>query len=417
MQSRQVNENRIDSEEIEVRTGAKKEDSIEGKASIPFRIATLSIASILIALTGCTQTITVDDLIPERQPPYRSSTSLPPLEVPPDLERTAINDPLALPNQGATHSQYAAGNDPSNPAVLPSVDSVSIMRNGNRRWLVVEAEPEALWPRLREFWLRQGFTLVKEEPASGVMETDWLERSGDLPVGLVQSLLSNISKVLYGVGVRDQYRTRIDRADEPGATEIHISHLGTERIFSDGEATGQRHREGVGEMVWKPIAADPGLEAEMLTRMMVFLGLKDSQADSLIEGTPVSAVFARIESDERHPLFLRLEEDPQSAWQRIGRALARAGFTIEGRDEAQGVYRVSYIDDTASEASASWLSGLKFWERSGSKEPEPETYRLLLIGQNVEGVLHTRLVVQKDDGVPDAGPDAMRVLSLLQSAL
>lgn len=416
MHSRQVNKNRIDSKEIEVRTGAKKGYSIEGEASIHFRIATISIASILIALTGCTRTVTVDDLLPERQPTYRSSTSLPPLEVPPDLERTAINDPLALPSEDATHSQYAARNNPSDPAVLPSVDSVSILRDGDRRWLVVEAEPETLWPRLREFWLRQGFTLVREEAALGVMETDWIERSGDLPVGLIQSLLDNISKVLYGVGVRDRYRTRFERAAQPGTTEIHVSHLGTERIFSDGDATGQRHLEGVGQMVWKPIPADPGLEAEMLTRIMIFLGLKENRADALIAGTPVSAVSARIESDDRHPLSLRLEGDSQSAWQRLGTALDRAGFTIEDRDRAQGVYLVSYIDDAdASNASASWLSGLKFWERSGSKESE--TYRIALVEESVGGASHTRLVVQNDEGVPDAGPDAMRVLSLLQGFL
>ncbi|MBF2760329.1 MAG: outer membrane protein assembly factor BamC [Ectothiorhodospiraceae bacterium AqS1] len=418
--SRQAGKNRIEASRIEVRIAAKKKRSIEDGASFRFSIDAPRIVLALIALSalsGCTRTVTVDDLLPERQPPYRSSASLPPLEMPPDLERTAINDPLALPGEGVTHSQSTARNGASAGAVLPKVESVSIERDGNRRWLVAEAEAEVLWPRLREFWLRQGFNLVREESAAGVMETDWLERSGDLPIGAIPALLGNISRILYGVGVRDQYHTRVERGEKPGTTEIYVSHRGTERIFSDGDATGQRQREGVGEMIWKPLGADPGLEAEMLTRIMIFLGFEASEADALIAGAPPSTTPARIESDERYPLSLRLDTDRKSAWQRLGAALDRAGIGVEERDAAQGVYSVSYLDD-ADKASASWLSVLKFWEGSDSNEAESKTHRLILIEETVEGASpHTRIVVQNEAGGADASPAAMRLLSVLQDHL
>ncbi len=422
MQSRKVNEDRPDSKEPEVRTGATKTGSIASETSFPFRIARAAACGILIGLVGCTTTVDVDDLLPEREPSYKSSTSLPPLEVPPDLARTAVNDPLALPQNQAIDAQSAGRDTPFASAVLPDVDRISLERDGNRRWLVVEGEPEALWPLLRDFWQRRGFALAREESLAGVMETEWLERSGDASQGLFQSLLGNLSRAFYGTGIRDRYRTRFERGAKAGTTEIYVTHRGAERIFYDGDASGQQRREGVGEMVWKPIAADPGLEAEMLTRIMVFLGLNESEAGALIDGAgtegagAVPALGARLESDERHPLFLVWDEDLPSAWQRLGLALDRAGFVIDDRDRGQGLYRVRDDADASGASSASWLSGLKFWERS---ERRPKSYRLLLVESGVEegASKRTRLIVQDEPGTVDAGPDAMRILSRVQEFL
>ena len=60
-------------------------------------------------------------------------------------------------------------------AVLPEIDGARIESSGGERWLAVAAEPEAVWPGIRDFWIDQGFTLETEEPAVGVMETNWAE--------------------------------------------------------------------------------------------------------------------------------------------------------------------------------------------------------------------------------------------------
>ena len=49
-------------------------------------------------------------------------------------------------------------------------------RNGDKRWLVVDAAPGQVWTKARDFWLTQGFIVEMEDPSIGIMETDWAEK-------------------------------------------------------------------------------------------------------------------------------------------------------------------------------------------------------------------------------------------------
>ena len=154
------------------------------------------IGAVAVAATalagGCSGTL--DDVAPKRGPSYKSSRSTAPLEVPPDLLGSSLGDSLPISEGDATDSQYAsrAGTQPASP-VLPRADGARIERSGQDRWLVVTAAPDALWPRLRDFWIDQGFTLTTENPATGVMETDWAEKQTPLPGGALSGLTKQLS--------------------------------------------------------------------------------------------------------------------------------------------------------------------------------------------------------------------------------
>ena len=217
----------------------------------------------------------------DRQPSYKSSTSAPPLEIPPDLTSSSIRDTLAIPGVGATYSQHASGEGGagtrSGAVVLREVENARIERSGDQRWLVISMTAEEAWPRLRDFWIDQGFAVETEEPDVGVMETDWAAVESPLPAGALKKLTNLINEGLHGVAVRDRYRTRIERGAEAGTTEIYISHRGAEQMYiGDDALLGQQ--DEVGKMVWQPRPSDPGLEAEMLSRLMIFLGVDEQRA-------------------------------------------------------------------------------------------------------------------------------------------
>ena len=69
------------------------------------------IGGVLIAgavlVGGCSGTL--EDVWPDRQPSYKSSRGAPPLEVPPDLTSSTVQDTLPIPGIDATYSQYASG--------------------------------------------------------------------------------------------------------------------------------------------------------------------------------------------------------------------------------------------------------------------------------------------------------------------
>src|SRR5437667_12046459 len=78
---------------------------------------------------------------------YKSSSSAPALEIPPDLTTPAYDDRY----QASTASAAAAARATARPSeVLPTNTEVRLARAGSERWLVVKATPEAAWNTLRD---------------------------------------------------------------------------------------------------------------------------------------------------------------------------------------------------------------------------------------------------------------------------
>ena len=188
-------------------------------------------------------------------------------------------------------------------------------------------------------------------------------------------MVNALNDALYGVASRDRYRTRIERGAEPGTTEIYISHRGAEQMVV-GDETQDAKREGLGERVWQPRPNDSGLEAEMLSRLMIFLGADEQRADALVAGDATPDPRARLVREDGSAVALTLDEVFLRAWRRTSLALDRAGFTVEDRDRSRGLFFVRYVDrgaDAQSEKTG-WLSRLKFWGNDDGAEQDDDAY-------------------------------------------
>lgn len=315
------------------------------------------------------------------------------LEVPPDLSRAGVRDAYPVP-----------GVRPPEPAVLPAVEGMSIERDGRLRWIAAEAEPAELWPGIRDFWEQQGFALETDDPRVGVMETGWAEERVKLPVGGVRRALERLKRLAYTYGVRDRFRTRVERGAGPGVTEIYVSHQGAhEEVRGDSYA-------------WTPSPPDPTLEAQMLGRLMHFLAGGGPPAQGPAAAAAGGAVAeSRIEvaDDPAGGKHIRLDEDFDRSWRLVRRALDRAGFTLNDLDRSRGFFLVRYIDTDApvEEEKRSWLGRLAFWrDRGGEELPQEAEFRIAL--ERGDGP-STRVVVQTAEGVRDTGESAARILAVL----
>ena len=354
----------------------------------------------------------------DRQPSYKSSRSAPPLEIPPDLSSSAIRDTLAIPGVGATYSQHASGErragTQSATGLLPEVENARIERSGDQRWLVISMAPVEAWPRLRDFWIDQGFAVETEEPDIGVMETDWAAVETPLPAGGLKRLTNLLNKGLYGVAVRDRYRTRIERGAQAGTTEVYISHRGAEQTHIGGDAPpGQQ--DDVGKVVWQPRPSDPGLEAMMLSRLMLFLGVDEQRANAAVAEGAAAEPRARLVSEDGGIPSIALDEGFSRAWRRTGTALDRAGFTVDDRDRSRGLYFVQYASrgDGAQTRKSGWLSRLKFWEDAEADEGAG-AYLVRVVG---ETDATSSIVVLDEEGTPQGTPTARRILTVLHEQL
>jgi outer membrane protein assembly factor BamC len=364
-------------------------------------------------LAGCS---TVDGFLQGDKIDYRSqSVKTAPLEVPPDLTQlqrdgrfatagSASGSVSASTFQGGGAVAAAAPQSAAAPGTPPVVAPVAlgelrVVREGNERWLVVPLPPEQLWPQLREFWTERGFNLVIDNPQSGVMETDWAENRANIPQDIVRRSLGRVLDSLYDSGLRDRYRTRVER--NGAASEVYISHRGMiEQLVGDRTTETTR---------WNHRPSDPGLEAEFLTRLMVKLGSKEQAAREVVaKAAPVADAPARARA--QGPSALVVDEAFDRAWRRVGLALDRGGFTVEDRDRAGGLYFVRYVDPARAQTNAEpgFFAKLFSFGRSEQTAP-PVRYRIALKGEGER----TNVTVQNSQGQPESGPVAQRIVALL----
>ena len=376
---------------------------------------TRSLPALLVGVALAALTACAGIELPSKKIEYKSAGRLPPLDIPPDLTRPSSDDRFVVPDgpgRGtATYSDYRRDRDgradPGSSTVLPKLDDARVERAGTQRWLVLKGEPDKLWPVVKEFWQEIGFIVNVEMPEAGVMETDWAENRARVPDGAIRNALGKLLDAVYSTSERDKFRTRLERGAEPGTTEVYISHRGMEEVYTSlasGTAQGA-------DTKWQPRPSNPELEAEMLRRMMVRLGVQEERARLQVAGaaSPPRATLTKGGGGST----LALNEQFDRAWRRVGLALDRVGFTVEDRDRSKGLYFVRYIDpgiDNQTAENRGWFSRLKFW---GSDPKKAEQYRVMVkdMGERAE------VNVLDKEGAREQSVTANRILTLLHEQL
>jgi outer membrane protein assembly factor BamC len=359
----------------------------------------LPVATVLL-LAACS---TLDKVAPGRKKvDYKKSEVTKSLEVPPDLSSNTINDaPASL--DAATYSEYGDSRiDVRDSAVLPAQSNMRVERDGNQQWLVVRGTPAQVWPRVKEFWLQQGFLIRMEDPRVGILETGWSENRADIPQGPIRNLLGKVIDAVYSSATRDQYRVRLETGTQPDTTEVYLTHRGMQEVIKGGAIDGTP--------VWEPRATDPELEAEMLKRLMVYMGVEENKAQVMLAQQTEKKDRAQLVSDDSGALLI-VNEDFSRAWRRTGVALDRVGFAVEDRNRSEGIYYVRYSDPLADQEKDGMLSKLAFWSSDDTAKATQYQIELLAKGASTE------VIVNNAQGARDTTATGKRILSLLEEQL
>ncbi len=339
---------------------------------------------VILSLTACASG-------PAGRVDYKKSVTMPPLEVPPDL---------TLPsNSGAITLPVLPGAEADGPMLrVPS--GVRIGRDGAARWLVLDVAPEALWPKLRDFWKQLGLELVMDDPRIGVMQTQWAENRADVPGGFLKNLISAVVPNAYSAPTRDRFRVRLERTPE-GQSELFLTHYGVEEVI----VTETEFHKETG---WRNRHPDPELANEILNRLLVYLGAGEQQARELLasEGQPAPA-RARLAGTT-----LVVDEPFARAWRRVGIALDRIGLVVMDRDRSAGTYFVEESEELAASQS-SGEGGLFSGLFSSGGERARAQHRLTL---NARGE-QTDIVILSGEGQQGSSASAREILERLLNEL
>ena len=353
-----------------------------------------------LGLAGCSS---MDSMFSGDKIDYKSqATKTNTLEVPPDLTQLA-REGRYQPQSGVVSAsalrQPGAVVAPTANVAPTSVGDFKVMREGNTRWLVTTLSPDAVFPQLRSFWQELGFVLVVDNPATGVLETDWAENRAKLPQDIVRRTIGRVFDSLYSTSERDSFRTRIERLPS-GGTEIYISHRGMQEVYDNKVDQST---------VWQPRPADPNLEAEFLSRLMVRLGSQPEAASTAVAAAtpaPGSAPGRARSPTLPATATMSFDEGFDRAWRRVGVALDRSGFTVEDRDRSAGLYFVRYVDarQVGKEEPNFFAKLFK-----GDTEARPQRYRVVVKADGAK----TQVTVQNSNGEPDNSEPARQIVGRL----
>ncbi|MGE5452257.1 MAG: outer membrane protein assembly factor BamC [Acidobacteriota bacterium] len=381
--------------------------SIKQRRQVSAVLSVVAATSALMA--GCSSAPSAPSILGEKVDYRTAGAKVVNLDVPPDLSK--------LPGQsryGQVSPAIVSANSLNTPASAAQTDTtvvapgqfgnVKLERQGQLRWLSVSVPPEQIWDQVRSFWTDAGFELVVDQPAAGLMETNWAENRAKLPQDIVRRTLGSVMDGLYDTGERDQYKTRIERTAK--GAEIYVTHRGVSEEYANSQKDQTR---------WQP-RVDAALEAEVLSRLMLRLGSTPeaaAQAKAEIKQPVAAAPTGTANTAVRltdQSTALAVDDDFDTVWRRVGLALDRAGYTIENRDRANGIYEVRLPGETGDKPKPG------FWARlfhSGESTAPVVKHQIRVQGSGNQ----TSIKVTDQNGQTQTGPVAQRIAKDLLNEL
>jgi outer membrane protein assembly factor BamC len=328
------------------------------------------------------------------------------LELPPDLTEYEAESSFALP-------EVFAGDDASvrnRIPVLAQVESLRLEGSQDFYWLSVEEPVDNLYQLVKNFWASEGYRLTKDEPVIGIMETEWILKE----VGSSEEKGGWLANLFGGddlSAVQDQFKTRIDR-DDSVKSRIYIAHRGAEYKYvldSDDRGAPLNNAATEEDSQWRFRPPDPELETEMLSRLMIYLGMQKTQVDQQLDSVKLFRPRAFMQQDAKQDSpFLILKDPYHIAWNRVYHNLERLNFEIESAVfksgfAAEGVFLVKV--EYADLQQKTGLFSL------GSKAKSKTRNVVLILSEQTHEL--TRVDIETADGEDDSSPEGAEFMKLL----
>lgn len=353
----------------------------------------LLLATALLGLTACSSG-------PDLK--YLDTRTTVNLEVPPDLTQAALNDKFEIPSNFSSSLSETVNKIP----VLAQVESIKLEGTADFYWLAIDGRIENLYKTIKNFWASEGFALDIDEPVIGIMQTQWIikeEGATTKEKGFLAKLFASDDLSAS----QDQYRTRIARDSDTDATRIYISHRGTQ--YKHRLQTRQTEDDDPSK--WAFRAPEPELEIEMLSRLMVYLGLEQTVVDQQVAGVKMFQPRVSIHTDNsENETFLLVRAVQQQTWNRLLHELDRLDIEVVNANPSSGlsgngVVLVKTVYETLEE-SEGLLSIFS------SSEPMLVQKEVVLVVSEESHEL-TRISLETPDGEVEESAEGLEFLTML----
>ena len=188
---------------------------------------------------------------------------------------------------------------------------------------------------------------------------------------------------------------------------MYVTHRGAEEKLVGSNPTQPD------STMWTARASDPELEAEMLARMMVYLGTNyDAAKSELAKNSGSGLARTSRVTEVADAAQLSINQSFDKTWREVGLALDRSNFTVEDRDRSQGIYFVRFVNtkEVDPKSSGSWFSNMF----KSSKEEElrkAKRYRVVVKGDSAK----TIVTALEDNGTIVKGDVDQQILKIIDA--
>jgi outer membrane protein assembly factor BamC len=339
-------------------------------------------------LSGCGWLFGDKGVFRDRGDDYRAATVESPLVVPPGLSKAVSEEDFAIPTIA-----YAAPLEgkfvvprPEPLAGNPEGELVKIQRLDNSNWILVEAAPGEVWPRVRQFLTTNQLTVVRADATAGVIETAWLQPKAE------------------GAS-RERYRLRIEQGVQRGSSEVYI-------VQADSRA-GDR---------WPEQSSNQERETEMIKAVAQFVADNGSAgAVSMLAQRGIDSkgkVFLHKAAGQS--TYLELDLGFERAWASFTSALPKAGFTIDDTNRTDRQVWVRYEPPKDEEEEKGWWSSFWSWVfRSTESTSIHKDVVYVFKAQPVGGGSESSVIINvaRQDGKPVGAAVEEELLTRLKNKL
>ncbi|RYZ78466.1 MAG: outer membrane protein assembly factor BamC, partial [Moraxellaceae bacterium] len=254
-----------------------------------------------------------------------------PLVLPEGANKESLGELYPIPAISAADFGYdATASDFEIPRPMPLSanmlqDNVKIQRVGENSWILVNAAPGELWPRVRNFMNTNGLTVARADLKQGVIETGWLQFKTDL-------------------NSHDKYRLQIDQGVQPETSEIHVTHVNVPSAVKPTD-----------EPVWPLKSANAEREKWLLDELAATLASDTTEGGTslLAQGIGSNSSAKATLGMLRNEPVMTLKLDKVRAMATVAYAVKHDGYQLFESDAGKGLFYVYYKN--VEDAKPGWF--------------------------------------------------------------
>ncbi len=296
----------------------------------PSRMLTLAALAATGAISGCSS-------VPFFGGDDREVDRAAQLEVPPAFSGPAAGGSVALPQIASARAEKMAQNQSG--GVLETGTNIRVVGEPGSRYLAVDADPDSVWPKLQGFLREEGYTIRRQEPNVGLIETDWTGvASGDGTGFSIMSFLKIAQDTLFKPDHIEKVRVRIERGETDDQTLVFVTAQKRELTGDEPLVPGDENTT----FKYSNAADDSALTAETMSRLAAYLSGESAEESRQMLSSKFTSRAKVISGDEPEDRYIQVSQSFPRVWNRLGLALDRLNFDPVSRDEESGEIEVRH---------------------------------------------------------------------------